>query len=95
MNTQIENQTSMPPVLARQQVKKKKAPHPGKHKMSAEKRRQIMSTRVLPSTLIYLNGLSCGTPGRAVDLLVKAMRDGLVQDLLKRGQEFEIVKIPS
>ncbi len=65
----------------------------GKKSLPKDRRRVILSTRVLPSTLEYLNSLNQDTPGRAIDLIVKALQPGAARDMISQGVDFSIVKV--
>lgn len=46
----------------------------GKKKLPDERRRIILSTRVLPSTKTFLEGIGEETVGRAIDVIVRAIQ---------------------
>ncbi len=65
-----------PPVVLR---KKKK----GKQPLPEARRRVILSSRVMPTTMEYLKSLGYTTPGRALDVLVKSVQHGGIQAMMK------------
>lgn len=65
----------------------------GKKKLPVERRRVILSVRVLPSTMGYLDKMGYKTVGRALDVLVKAVQHGGVLRMLESKSEFTIVNL--
>ncbi len=79
-------QVNAPPVVLR---KKKK----GKHPLPEERRRVILSSRVMPTTMEYLKSLGYTTPGRALDVLVKSMQHSGIREMLKNKSNFNVVNL--
>ncbi len=65
----------------------------GKKALPVERRRVILSVRVLPSTMSYLQGMGYKTVGRALDILVKAVQHGGIVKMLEAKSEVTIVNI--
>lgn len=65
----------------------------GKKALPVERRRVILSVRVLPSTMGYLNAMGYRTVGRALDVLVKAVQHGGVMRMIENESEFTIVNL--
>lgn len=86
MTSQIVNSIQPPPVALRKRPK-------GKQKLPDERRRVILSVRVLPSTLEYLNSMGYPTSGRALDVLVKSMQHDGIREMLENKSEFSIANI--
>lgn len=61
--------------------------------MAPARRRVIISTRVMPSTLEYLEQMACDTPGRAIDLIVRSMVDQGIAKLLMTYPAAKLVQI--
>lgn len=75
-----------PPVVTR---KKKK----GKQPLPEERRRVILSSRVMPTTMEYLKSLGYTTTGRALDVLVKSVQHGGIREMMKNKSNFTIVNL--
>lgn len=66
----------------------------GRKTIAIERRRVILTTRVLPATMEYLEGLQaddsgmkCETRGRAIDFLVRAVQHpGILENLHRTGK---------
>lgn len=86
--TQVNTQEFMKPEI--EAVKKKPM---GKKKLPVERRRVILSVRVLPSTMEYLTKMGYKTVGRALDCLVKAVQHGGIARMLDSQSEVTIVNI--
>lgn len=65
----------------------------GKKKLDANRRRVILSVRVLPETMAYLHGMGYTTIGRALDVLVKAVQHGGITRMIESKSEFSIVNL--
>ncbi len=64
-----------------------------KRKLSPERRRVLLSVRVLPQTMKYLESMGYATPGRALDVLIKAMQHPGVRRMMDAGQMVSIVNL--
>lgn len=71
----------------------------GKQKLPIERRRVILSVRVLPSTMEYLESMAAelgvSSTGRAVDTMVQALQGGGIARQLDNNSPIEIVKLTS
>lgn len=65
----------------------------GKKKLPVERRRVILSVRVLPSTMKYLNDMGYKTVGRALDILVAAIQHGGITRMLENKSDVTIVSL--
>lgn len=62
----------------------------GKKKLPVERRRVILSVRVLPSTLAYLESMGYRSNGRALDILVKSLQHPGILRMLQAKSEFSV-----
>lgn len=67
--------------------------HKGKKKLPLDRRRVILSVRVLPSTMEYLKKMGYSSNGRALDVLVKAFQHRGIRDSIDAGTPVDIVNI--
>lgn len=65
----------------------------GKKKLPVERRRVILSVRVLPSTMAYLQKMNYRTVGRALDVIVKAIQHRGIVKMIDAGVPVDIVNI--
>jgi hypothetical protein len=65
----------------------------GKKALPIERRRVILSVRVLPSTMEYLKNMNYRTVGRALDIIVKAIQHRGVTKMIDAGIPVDIVNI--
>ena len=65
----------------------------GKKKLPPDRKRVILSVRVLPSTMDYLKQMGYGTTGRAIDVLVKAVQHKGIAKMIDAGSDVTIVNI--
>ena len=65
----------------------------GKQKLPVDRRRVILSVRVLPSTKEYLEKMNYSTAGRALDVLVKAVQHRGISKMIDSGSEVTIVNL--
>ena len=65
----------------------------GKKALPIERRRVILSVRVLPSTMKYLKNMNYRTVGRALDVIVKAIQNKGIVRMIDAGVPVEIVNI--
>lgn len=74
-------------------VVKTRKKHQGKKKLPEDRRRVILSVRVMPATMEYLKNMQYRTAGRALDVLVKAVQHGGIREMLDRKIDFAIVNL--
>ena len=72
-----EVNTLVPPVVRRRPS--------GKQKLPEDRRRVLLSVRVLPATMGYLNSMGYPSNGRALDVLVKAIQHKGIVKMLEAG----------
>ena len=60
--------------------------HNGKKPLDKERRRVILSARVSPSTLEFIDSLDGENRGRALDVLVDSIKNKTLRALLEAGQ---------
>ena len=75
-----------PPVVQRKKSK-------GKQPLPVERRRVILSVRVMPSTMEYLKSMGYASGGRALDVLVKSVQHGGIREMLTSKANFSIVNL--
>ncbi len=79
-------QVNTPPVVPRKKSK-------GKKPLPVERRRVILSVRVLPDTMKYLQSMGYNTSGRALDVLVKSVQHGGIREMMASKAPFNIVNL--
>lgn len=79
-------QVNTPPVVPRKKSK-------GKQPLPVERRRVILSVRVMPSTMEYLKSMGYNTAGRALDVLVKSVQHGGIREMMASKANFSIVNL--
>ena len=79
-------QLNTPPVVQRKKSK-------GKKTIPEERRRVILSVRVMPSTMQYLKSMGYTTAGRALDVLVKSVQHGGIREMMAAKANFNIVNL--
>ena len=79
---------STPPVVQRKKSK-------GKKPLPVERRRVILSVRVMPSTMEYLKSMGYNTSGRALDVLIKSVQHGGIREMMSSKAPFNIVNLVS
>lgn len=80
--------TPVPPPVVRL-----RKPHMGKQKLPENRRRVILSVRVMPTTMEYLEKMGYRTNGRALDVLVKAVQHGGIREMIDRKKDFKIISL--
>lgn len=80
----------MPKVNSEDQLIK---PAPRKKPLPAEKRRILLSCRVLPATLEYINSMGSSSSGRALDLLIRSVTHKGVAAMLDAQSKFKVVNL--